>query len=48
MVANKIFQCSQGGFLQLHQEGTTMQSIMEIIFTLIGKAIVFAKMHISF
>lgn len=33
MVANKTSQCSQGGFLQLHQEGTIMQSIMEIVLT---------------
>lgn len=43
MVANKISQCSQGGFLQLHQEGTTAQYLMEIIFTLIEKAIVLPR-----
>lgn len=43
MVANKISQHGQGGFLQLHQEDSTMWFIMEIIFTLIGKAIVLPR-----
>lgn len=33
IVANAISQLSQGSFLHFHQEGTIMQTIMEVIFT---------------
>lgn len=43
VVANKISPHGQRGFLQLHQEGTTTRLITEIIFTLVGEAIVLPR-----